>query len=918
MKRILLFVIMAIGVRSFSKAQPGKPDLSFGTGGRTITNFDRYDYGADHLSNVLIQPDGKVLYSGSIRDAAGFLFRFKAHAPSPYTLKDSTFGVNGDVFLPGIFVADVALQPDGKILVAGFTSDGLVDDIALVRLNSNGSLDLSFGDNGKVITRIGAAYNVATAMALQADGKIIVGGYTSGGSGTDFLLVRYHTNGSIDNSFDGDGKVMTHYGFLDVLTDIAIQPDGKIVAEGYTTLTLVPSANYDIALLRYNTDGSPDNGFGTTGKVITAVGAGAADDRGMNMVLQPDGKIVVTGYTHNGANNDFTLLRFNTNGTPDVSFSGDGKLTTAFGAGDDAAYALALQPDGKIIVAGSTFGGSDKEPAMARYTTTGDLDAGFDGDGKVSLSLLTDPTYIEDDVIYAIALQPDGKIVVAGSSLAYNNLDLLHARFLANGSLDASFPNGMSANGGTVDIVNAMAVQQDGKIVLAGTFGSTTTATGLAVARYKTNGSPDSSFATHGKAMHIVNALPLAVNAVAVQPDGRIIVAGGTRVGAYDDWLLVRLRANGTLDPDFDTDGVVVVGFGAKPDQVTALALQPDGKLVAAGFMTNASNQTDFVLARYNSHGSLDAGFGIGGQVITSVGSFDKLFAVVVQPDGKLLAAGYSAGKLALIRYMPDGNYDQSFGISGLVVLPVNTTMYATDLKLQPDGKILVAGYSYAGASTSSMFTLVRLRADGTPDDSFDTDGMVTASVGPTENQLKSVEVQKDNKIVVAGTAYTGTSGSIAVMRYLPDGKPDPGFDGDGKLLMHINGTSDVLGAMKLVDNRIYLAGSTVTENLNDFLLMALQNDNELRDIDTAVTVRLWPNPAHNILHVRIPAYGDGAIHLQMTDMAGRIMYRRSLAAGTTPVITTIPVAALQTGIYTLSVRTKKGREVLLFMKGGE
>jgi uncharacterized delta-60 repeat protein len=441
----------------------------------------------------------------------------------------------------------------------------------------------------------------------------------------------------------------------------------------------------------------------------------------------------------------------------------------------------------------------------------------------------------------------------------------------------------------------------------------------LAVARYKTNGSPDSSFATHGKAMHTVGALPLTVHAMVVQPDGRIIVAGGTRmVSGYDDWLLVRLRANGTLDPDFDTDGMVMAGFGTKPDQVTALALQPDGKLVAAGFMTNASNQTDFVLARYNSHGSPDAGFGIGGQVIRSVGSFDKFFAVVVQPDGKLLAAGYSDGKLALARYMPDGNYDQLFGIAGFAVLPVNTTMSATDLKLQPDGKILVAGYSYTGASTSSVLTLVRLHANGTPDDSFDTDGIVTAGVGPTENQLKAVEVQKDNKIVVAGTAYTGTSGSIVVMRYLPDGKPDPGFNGDGKLLMHINGTSNVLAAMKLVDNRIYLAGSTVTGNLNDFLLVALQNDNELKGIDTAVNVRLWPNPAHDILNVRVPAYGEGAIHLQVTDMAGRIIYRRSLAAGTTPVMTTIHVAGLQTGIYTLMVRTKKGREVLLFMKGRE
>jgi uncharacterized delta-60 repeat protein len=430
-----------------------------------------------------------------------------------------------------------------------------------------------------------------------------------------------------------------------------------------------------------------------------------------------------------------------------------------------------------------------------------------------------------------------------------------------------------------------MAIQPDGKIVLAGRTKNNDLYDPFAFLRYKTNGTPDSSFGTAGKLIVGVGSLPGQINTMVVQPDGKILAGGMRMLTGNEDWLLMRRRPDGSADPDFATTGELTISFGSRSDQVTALALQPDGKIVAGGFMTNASNQTDFALMRFNSNGSPDVGFGTGGIVMQSPGNYDKIQALLIQPDGK--------------------------------ILPVNTTFYTSEVTLQPDGKMLVAGNSYVGASTTGMFTLVRLLPDGTPDNSFDQDGIVSVAVGATENILKGVEVQKDHKIVVAGTAYTGSYGNLVVMRYLPDGRADNEFDVDGKLVIDLAGTHDELAGMLLAGDRIYLGGTSVTEQLGDFMIMALQNNNHaLRDVDSAATVRIWPNPTPDILNIRVPAYGEGTVHLQVTDMAGRIIYRRSMMAGTTPLITTIPVQGLQTGVYTLTIRSKKGREVLLFVKG--
>jgi len=398
----------------------GDLDPTFGTGG--IVTMDMGG-GTDRGLSVAVQPDGRIVAAGytSIGSHYVAVLRFNADGSL-----DTTF--DGDGMLttgfgtPQAVGHDVVVQPDGKIVVAGYVYGVANDDFAVVRYNVNGSLDTSFGTGGKVTTDLGSTGDHGYTVALQSDGKIVV----AGGTGASlFALARYNTNGSLDSSFDGDGRVTTAVGSSSVAYGMALQPDGKIVVVGESG-----SGSYIVAVARYNADGSLDTSFDGDGWVTTAVGS---PSRGRSVALQPDGKIVVAGETGSGSYN-VALVRYNGNGSLDTSFDGDGQVTTAVGA-SSRGYGVALQSDGKVVVAGS----SDGDFALVRYHGNGSLDSSFGTDGKATASL-------GSDAAYSVALQSDGKIVVAGES----NYGIAVARFIGGAPAPevAVLGNGISITDG--------------------------------------------------------------------------------------------------------------------------------------------------------------------------------------------------------------------------------------------------------------------------------------------------------------------------------------------------------------------------------------------------------------------------------------------------------------------------------------
>jgi uncharacterized delta-60 repeat protein len=352
---------------------------------------------------------------------------------------DPSFGTSGKVFhsMPGAGTSvevpnnqRIVVLPNQKILHCFTYNTGAETDFGLVRYNSDGSLDGSFGGDGIITTSIGTN-DLALSMVVGANGKIIVGGT----SDQNFAVVRYNSDGTLDNTFDTDGIVTTDFGAsaIDVINSVNLQSDNKIIAAGYSFNTTTGSSVFAVA--RYNVNGSLDTGFDTDGRVTTVIATSGVDQINAT-VMQTDGKIVVAGSSFNGTVKRFALARYNTNGSLDTGFDGDGRLTTTF-ANDAEAYAVTFQYfSNKIIAAGYRSNGSDNDFAIVRYNLNGAIDNTFDGDGIVINSFGSGV----DDIAYSVAMQGDGKIIVAG--VTSNNTpdrDFVVTRLETGGSTDAAF-----------------------------------------------------------------------------------------------------------------------------------------------------------------------------------------------------------------------------------------------------------------------------------------------------------------------------------------------------------------------------------------------------------------------------------------------------------------------------------------------
>jgi uncharacterized delta-60 repeat protein len=406
---------LTINVTSILVGQGGALDPTFGIGGIVTTDF----FGPfDSDSNVIVQSDGKVLIIGSPSNNSDFLLsRYNSNGSL-----DAAFGTNGKATTDFGGIDDsnsVTLQSDGKIVVVGFTDNFGADDFALSRYNSDGSSDSTFGTNGTVTTNFGGFFNVARSVKQQSDGKLVVAGTTldsSSGSSYNFALSRYNSDGSLDSSFGTNGKVTTDFnGSDDSASSIALQSDSKIIVAGstFTSFGNFTSAldGYDFALSRYNSDGSLDTTFGNNGKVMTDFGS---NDGGKSVTLQSDGKIIVAGSAgfYSNSNANFALSRYNSDGSLDTTFGTNGKVTTDFNGSIDIGQSVKVQSDGKVIVSGTTlnsFGNYDF--ALSRYNTDGSLDTTFGTNGKITTDISG-----SDDYAPGAALQSDGKIILAGNS----------------------------------------------------------------------------------------------------------------------------------------------------------------------------------------------------------------------------------------------------------------------------------------------------------------------------------------------------------------------------------------------------------------------------------------------------------------------------------------------------------------------
>jgi uncharacterized delta-60 repeat protein len=691
--------------------------------------MDLFDPVANGQVNaVAVQTDGKILVGGAFTTVNGQARLSVARLNHDGSLDTTFVDPNADGAVDSLFV-----QADGKIIVGGgFTHIGGQPHTRVARLQSDGTPDATFAD--PVVD--GPVY----ALAVQADGKILIGGAFAHVSGQQyFRIARLNADGSLDpTSIDTDAS-------SEPVWALAVQHDNKILAAG-TNLNF-GSGQFRSGVARLNSDGSVDDTFvdpqvsSTTpfdnfsvyalalqadGKVViggafTSVGgqtrhglARLNDDGNVDMAfgdsnassaevstlgVQADGKIVETGLGLDGMGAaSYEILRLNPNGGFDNTFRDP--------RADGAVLSMAFQTDGSIVVGGAFIDfGSGGRDYIARLNYDGTLDQvlfGFTtGTGQVS----------------ALVVQADGPIIVGGAFTSMENLNTSGpalARMLPSGIVDATYnPDPTAASPAAI---NVMALQPDGKLVVAGYFTAIGGQARNKIARLSVDGSADSGFDASQNPNDFVSAL-------AVQPDGKIVVGGPfTYISAKTRNHIARLNADGTLDTAFDPNADSGVG---------AIWVLADGKLLVAGSFATIGGQTRHGVARLDSAGVVDTTF-------VDPGANGNISTLVVQPDGKIIVGGFftmigGQTQCCIARLNADGSLDQTFS--------ANPDNYVEAVALQLDGKIVIGGqFNYVSGQFREY--LARLNADGSLDMTF------TANA---DNSVLALALQRDGKLIVGG-----------------------------------------------------------------------------------------------------------------------------------------------------------------------
>ena len=605
---------------------------------------------------VVPQPDGKVLVGGSFTTVGSKSAPYLACLTSTGT-RDTTFTV-GSKGLNGAVNA-VALQGDGKVLIGGsFTTVNGTARTRIARLTATGTLDTTFNPGS-------GADATVNLLVLQPDGKMIVGGDFAHFAGVACAgLVRVNADGTLDPSFTYNNAAGG------IPTSLVVQSDGKIVLGGglYTD-----GGNTWLAAFRLNADGSTDTTFR----------AAVESQSSGTVALEADGKPVVGGSfaTLNGVPR-LRLARFDVDGTLDGAYNAGTNLNGTINA-------VAVQGNGTVVIGGAfTLVSGGARNRVARLLSDGTLDASFD------------PGTGADGPVATLAVQADGKVLLGGTFASLNGTARSGlARLNADGTLDAA----CTASCGPGGSVLALTVQPDGKAILAGTFTQVNGVARNGVARLNTDGTLDAGFDPGTGA----NA---AVETVAVQVDGKVLLGGTfTQFNGASHGQLARLNADGSLDAAFQ--GTTVTTKTSTPATVygvTCLAVQADGRIFIGGDFTSADGVSRGALARLNADGSLDAGFNSG-----SLYESYYYSGLAVQPDGKPILVGSfqasDAGRIIynVARYNADGSLDDSFGST-------QGTAFGSCLALQTDGKVLVGG-TFTSENSVTQYDLARLYGDATP-----------------------------------------------------------------------------------------------------------------------------------------------------------------------------------------------------------
>jgi len=746
-----IFLLLLIFLPGLIYAQPGTNDPSFNSGDLGYGHGD----GIDRKVNVgLIQSDGKYVFAGEILQHnfqfPRYLARMNADGSNDTTFNNyQAFGFNSNGFILAL-----AEQSDGKLIAAGSftTHDGNFQG-RICRFNTNGALDLTFAT--------GTGFNsTVNAVAIQDDGKILVGGLFTGFNGTPInRIARLNSNGSLDTSFHVGA------GFPSNVYTIKIQPDDKILVGGIFNTY---DTNSTKGLCRLNSDGSFDSTF--------LVGTGFSFAV-YSLALQPDKKVIVGGFysSYNGVPS-FSIERLDSSGNVDPSFLATGTAGTV--------QAIVVQDDGKILVGGD-FTTFNLMPAnrIVRLDSTGITDATFNiGSGY-------------DAKVWTLFLQNDNRIIAGGEFTEYDRVaqDKV-SRLNTDGSLDETF--GIAGTGCNRSDARAIAIQPDGKYIVGGGFTKYNGTPLNRICRINPSGSIDTSF-------HIGTGINANwVNDIEIQADGRILVGGYfTTYQDVSQINLVRINPDGSLDTSFNQG----TGFNGV---VECVKMQADGKILVGGSFFSYNGISSRGIARLNPNGTLDATFQVG---IGTGGTFNTVNSIIVLPDSMILMAGFftsyngaTVNKICRLHY--DGTLDTTFNAGG-AGFSTATSHRIEEIALQPDGKIVAVGFflSYNGVS---RVHLCRINPDGSLDTTF-----YNSFTTGFSSRINAVEILPTGKIMVGGEFFSYDGNSFRSFGRLNDDGTIDNIYRNGYTVYNVN--PFIYDFQLTDDNKLLMAGNFIGINTN-------------------------------------------------------------------------------------------------------
>lgn len=702
-------VTMAVSIAvNAASATPGQPDPSFDAG----SAID------GQVQGLAIQPDGKVLLWGGFTTVPGGM--------KPGLARLNPDGSVDDTFTASEVGNVLGIQADHKLLVAALITDSTTNTrLAVVRLGEDGSRDPSYVSQPVVPFDLA---RFAVRGALQSDGKLIL---PDGVWGSLHRPARLNADGSVDSTFGAAPLSGVPWGPV-----LILEPDGRLVVGDYRS---GPDGVWgSLTLVRLNADGSTDRSFHPD------LGANFVEPVILGGLRQADSKLLLWGKFLDFSRVSHALVRLNADGSVDPTF----ESTEATVRGVTRA---ALTADERLLVLGSFAWGD----GLARLRNNGNPDDSFL------------PVPLSVDGFPPLALQPDGGILIA----PYMGRDAL-VRVTADGRRDTSFPAGAGPDGP----VGTLAAAPDGSVIVTGGFSNIQGLARSGIARLNRDGRLDRTYPAGS------GVAGPGVTWTGLQADGKLVVAGSFEVRAGQTHRtsgVARLRADGSLDESF-ANPIVTTPW----TRVSCAALLPGGSICLGGQFSTVGGLSRTNLARITASGQADPTF-----AASVLDPDSQPRAMAVQPDGKLLVAGYLLGVLpdrrvaGLLRLEADGSLDTSF---------TPRVALGSFLRVEADGKILFAGMTWNAEATPTSF-LTRLGADGSPDSAFHT--FVAPGVG---DGSMPVAVQTDGRILLA--AWSRVSERPEILRLGPEGEVDSTF-----APLVLNGTALALAVG--ADGRAWVAG---------------------------------------------------------------------------------------------------------------